>query len=446
MPLLSQMLSEISQAAYIVLLLIFVPLPYATDQKINKAPIITYGLILANVLIFALFVFPNLGTIHENDLFDKWGVVPRSPRLINLLAYMFLHISLAHLLWNSAFLWLFGPSGEDTLGHLPFLIFFLSGGIVAGLLHVAIVLLFAQNSAVAYAPMVGASGGIAAIIGLYALRFYRSKIRMVWLCAAFLKLRTANFNVPAVFGLGIWFAQNLISAIAALIQPDKNGIAYWAHIGGFIFGMTVAEVMGMMGQGMREYLFADAINAGERGGEGARAVVRNFQVMLQRKPDDNEVKEALADLAQQAQTKGSPEVYAIVGEAYSLLLEQSLSIGNTSSTREWKTAFDQMRADDIVKGQALIRLAEIAAQAGDVSFAERIYLKVKERHPSGRERVQAILGAASVMLDTRESPNDAISLLSQLIDDRSTKQARTTRGPLAAFWRRITSPSKTRRA
>jgi membrane associated rhomboid family serine protease len=414
------MLSEISQAAYILLLFLFIPFPYATDRRIQRTPWVTCGLILVNFVVFFCFIVPSLGTTHENDIFDLWGVTPRSPGLINLVTYLFLHVSVAHVLWNSAFLWLFGPSGEDALGHVPYLTFYIVGGVVAGLLHTAIVLLFAQNSAAAYSPMVGASGAISAVIGLYALRFYRSKLKMVWGCALFLQLRTAKFELPAIAGLGLWFLQNLFGAVYALFQPDRNGIAYWAHIGGFIFGMTVAEVFGMLRDGMREYLFADAVNAGEQGEEGVRSAVSNFHLLLQHRPDDDEVREALALLAQQSTTEGSKVMKEAVSEAYSMLLDQSMATGDMVRTKEWLSAFKELNADDILPSSALLRLAGRAASFGDDVFADGLYAKVMERFPDSREWEYALLDSASLRLETQESPKSAIGLLARSLDSKTS--------------------------
>jgi len=431
------MLSVLSQAAYIALLALFLPLPYATDRRIRRVPWVTYGLIALNFIVFIVFVLPNLGTAHANDVFSRWGLIPRTPSGINLVSYLFLHVSLAHLLWNSAFLWLFGPSGEDALGHFSYLVFYLSGGIVAGLLHVAIVLLFAQNSTAAYAPLVGASGAIAAVVGLYAIRFYRSKLKVVWACAKFLQLGSANFEIPAIFGLGLWFLQNLFGAISSLLSVDRDGIAYWAHIGGFIFGMTVAEVSGMLGEGIREYLFADAVSAGQRGEDGVEEAVRNFQLLLSRRPDDTEVRTALSLLAQQESPKGSPAVRKVVSEAYSILLEQSLASNDNPRTAEWLSAFDDLGADDVIESAGLLRLAEKAARAGETAFAERLNTKVSARFPNTRDALQAALDRALIGLDSGESAAVPIALLQEAVGTRAGSLPREPISPVVSWWRRL---------
>jgi hypothetical protein len=339
-----------------------------------------------------------------------------------------------HLAWNCAFLWLFGPSAEDALGHAAYGVFYLAGGLMAGLLHAAIVLLFAQNSSAAYSPLVGASGAISAVVGLFALRFYRSKLRFVWPCALFLQYDWAKFEISAIAGLALWLIPNIYEAILTLFQPGRNGIAYWAHIGGFLFGMTVAEVGGMLGQGMREYLFADAISAEERGDDGVANAVRNFRVLLQRKPDDDEVREALGALAQRCQTQGSLVAQQVISEAYTILLEQAIVGGDIIRSQEWLAAFNELSAADHIPCTALVSLADKAAKSGDFALGERLYLKAVERFPSTLNSEQAVFEAAALRLDHNASPAPATNLLtSYIISGRKKDNAPSTTG-LNNWW------------
>jgi membrane associated rhomboid family serine protease len=392
-------LVEISQAAYLMLLFIFLPIPFATDRRISSRPLFTYGLIAINIVIYFVWIFPSAGTSHQNDIFAVWGVIPRVPSFLSLFTSLFLHVSITHLLWNMAFLWLFGPSCEDALGHGPFIVFYITGGVAAGLLHTAIVLLFAENSGVAFAPLVGASGAISAVVGMYSLRFYRSKLRMVWLCATFLKLKTARFEIPAIAGLTLWLLQNLFGAIYALFQPDRNGIAYWAHIGGFLFGMTVAEITGMLGEGMREYLFADAVTAQSRGEDGVQEAVANFRLLLQRQPDDSAVRESLAMIATNSESMDSVAVQRSVGEAYAMMLEQALASGDISRVAEWQKAFDALQAHKLIGSAALASLAGSACRLHQPILAERLFRQIIERFPGSLEARASELEIAALLLD-----------------------------------------------
>jgi membrane associated rhomboid family serine protease len=345
--------------------------------------------------------------------------------MITLFTSLFLHVSVTHLLWNVAFLWLFGPSCEDALGHGAYVVFYVIGGIVAGLLHTAIVLLFAQNSAASFAPLVGASGAISALVGMYALRYYRSKLRFVWLCASFLGLRTARFSAPAIFGLGLWFLQNLFGAIYALIQPDREGIAYWAHIGGFLFGMTVAEITGMLGEGMREYLFADAVTAQDRGEEGVRIAITKFRLLLQKKPDDDDVREALAGIAENSEAMDNLSVQQAVGEAYAMLLDQAFGLVDHNHIKEWQCAFDDMCAEDIVGEDCLFSIADKAAQSGYPHVAVRLFTKLISRFPVSRLSQHAKLALAVLLIDESNGNDVKPQVVLPLLGAAATANSRS---------------------
>ena len=132
---------------WLLLLTLLLPLPYSTDRRGRRTPWVTYILIAVNVVVFC-FTGPQT--------YARWGLVPNHPHFIALLTGIFIHVSLMHLLGNMVFLWLFGPHVEEALGWEAFLALYLGGGIAAGLLHMAIVLLFAPKVVV---PLVGSVGG-----------------------------------------------------------------------------------------------------------------------------------------------------------------------------------------------------------------------------------------------------------------------------------------------
>jgi membrane associated rhomboid family serine protease len=415
------MLTELSQCAYLLLLLIFVPIPFATDRTIASRPYTTYALIAINAIVFFGWIFPSAGTDAQRQIFASFGLVPRFPSSWTFVTSLFIHINPTHLIWNMAFLWMFGPSCEDTLGHFVYLVFYLAGGIVAGLLHTAIVLLFAENSAVAFAPLVGASGAISALVGMYALRFYRSKLRLIWLCASFLRLKTAMFEIPAIAGLALWFLQNLFGAVSALFQPDRNGIAYWAHIGGFLFGMTVAEFAGMLGEGMREYLFNDALTAQVTGDDGVRAAVANFRILLQKRPDDQAIRASLAEVAARPASAENQSVRTTVAQTYAALAEQAMMARNASLADDWLRQFDNIRGDDLLDKHALFRLAETAMSFGYLAHAELFFDRVARRFGGTKEARHADLRLTELWLcSVRPLSPSVKEILNRLRDDLRT--------------------------
>lgn len=198
-----------------------------TQVEGGHRPIATYTLIVINVLIFMYEI--SLGQ-RLNGFLLEYGTIPteivRGEDLFTLATNMFLHGGWMHLIGNMLFLWIFGDNIEAKIGTPRFVIFYLLGGIVASLLHVV----FNTSSNI---PGVGASGAIAALMGAYLIMFPKSKIKMIVL----IFFRT--FEVPALLFLGLWFGQQFLAGLGSMSQTaDTAGVAWWAHIGGFVFGVA----------------------------------------------------------------------------------------------------------------------------------------------------------------------------------------------------------------
>jgi membrane associated rhomboid family serine protease len=226
----------------------------------TSTPIVNYVLIAANILVFVLF--QNLGS---NDRFTyAWSTVPREivtgrdvttpPHVIEgpagqtleepglqptpgsvyltLLTSMFMHGGLAHIFGNMLFLWIFGDNLEDRMGHVRYLIFYLVCGVLASLAHVFSTVLLGGNALV---PSLGASGAISGVLGGYVLLFPKRQVRVI-----LFRLFT---TVPAYVALGLWFAFQLISSLGILGSgTEAGGVAYAAHIGGFIAGVVLVKL------------------------------------------------------------------------------------------------------------------------------------------------------------------------------------------------------------
>ncbi len=226
--------------------------PIKDDNPIRIVPIITYGLIIANVLVF--FYELSLSPEELERFFYTWAVVPRQltesfaggvtytypfPEWVTLFTSQFLHGGWLHILGNMLFLWIFGNNVEDRLGHIKFLIFYLACGALAALTQ----WFFSAYSTV---PSLGASGAIAGVMGAYILRFPNAQIlTLIPLGIILLPVR-----IPAFFFLGIWFVQQALYGVASLGAPanigmENGGIAYWAHAGGFVFGAVLGPLLGL---------------------------------------------------------------------------------------------------------------------------------------------------------------------------------------------------------
>jgi rhomboid family protein len=145
--------------------------------------------------------------------------------LATLLTSLFLHAGWLHFLGNMWFLWIFGDNVEDRLGHVAFACLYLGGGVVASLCH-------AWMTSDPLVPVIGASGAVAAVLGAYAITWPMARVHSIVVLVIFVTI----FELPALVVLGFWFLTQLLEARNALNQGVDGGVAWWAHVGGFVFG------------------------------------------------------------------------------------------------------------------------------------------------------------------------------------------------------------------
>ena len=192
-------------------------------------PVITVSIIAINVFVFVL-------ELLGGDAFVlQWSVVPATivagQRWVTILTAMFMHGGWMHIIGNMVFLWAFGPEIEDAMGPLRFLAFYLLGGVVAFLAQVAAI----SSSTV---PNLGASGAIASVMGGFIITYPRDQIRTLLLIGWFVDVTV----IPAAVLIGIWFLIQLFSQVGSVVAAQSGGgVAYMAHVGGFIFGAITAR-------------------------------------------------------------------------------------------------------------------------------------------------------------------------------------------------------------
>lgn len=225
--------------------------PIGDNNPTRITPFVTYALIAINIVVFIHEL--SLTPRQLDQFFHLYAVVPREltasfigirvnqpvSESLTLVTSQFLHGSSLHIIFNMLFLWIFGNNIEDRLGHVKYLIFYIGCGVLAALTQ----WFFSMQSGV---PSLGASGAIAGVLGAYILRFPTARIRTL----LFLKPFITFPEIPAIFFLGIWFLQQTLYGIASLNVPTKigmesGGVAYWAHIGGFIAGAILGPVLGL---------------------------------------------------------------------------------------------------------------------------------------------------------------------------------------------------------
>jgi rhomboid family protein len=208
-------------------------IPLRSSERVYSQCAVVISLIIANLLIFLYEVSMDPDAL--NVFIMRHGIVPDQFHALSILTSMFLHGGWLHVLGNMWFLWIYGRNVEDILGSGKFLLFYLLCGIAAGLVHV----LFNPYSRV---PTVGASGAIAGVMGAYLIKFPRAHI--VTLVPIFIFITT--LDIPAAFLLIYWFAIQFMSGFGSIgySQISNGGVAWFAHVGGFLAGMALVKVMG----------------------------------------------------------------------------------------------------------------------------------------------------------------------------------------------------------
>ncbi len=208
--------------------------PLKDTQPSYSRPVVTILLIVTNVLVFLYEL--TLDDFTRNYLIELYGMEPAHLHLRSLVTSMFLHGSIMHVAGNMWFLWVFGDNIEDVLGHAKFLVFYLVCGIAAALAQ-------AFMNPFSNLPMVGASGAIAGVMGAYIVKFPRARI----LTLVFIFIFITTVDVPAVVMLAYWFFIQLFSGLGSVAHTHLTGgggVAWFAHVGGFIAGIILIKVMG----------------------------------------------------------------------------------------------------------------------------------------------------------------------------------------------------------
>jgi membrane associated rhomboid family serine protease len=221
-------------------------IPLKDNVPTQATPVVTIGLIVANSLVW----FWELSNGVEKEV-TNWGYYaceaqgPCAPgvhphELVEtLFSSMFMHASWLHILGNMLFLWIFGNNVEDAMGRVRFLLWYLAGGIAATALQTLVTLGFGtvQDASV---PNIGASGAIAAVLGAYFVLLPKARV----LTAIFLGFFFFLYEVPAVFFLGLWILLQLVEGGVNILSPQSSGgVAFFAHIGGFAFGIATVRLL-----------------------------------------------------------------------------------------------------------------------------------------------------------------------------------------------------------
>ncbi len=211
----------------------------------------TFGLPFWTLLLVLLNSVTSLLVMGDGQRVESWGFTPAHPTLVSLFTSLFVHASPAHLLRNLLFLAFFGWYVERGLTPARFLTLYLLGGLVAVLTHWLMTLVI--QPALYRESLVGSSGAISALVGYFALRFYRLRVRLVWS-----QMSRWGLGVPMWVAVLLWVIWQGVGAVLSAGAEQPAEVGYWAHLGGFTFGLVLALLWGAGAQGERDYLLQNA--------------------------------------------------------------------------------------------------------------------------------------------------------------------------------------------
>ena len=217
-------------------------IPIKDENPKGNVPVVNYILIIINILVF--YKQPSL----LNDLktfFNTFGVVPNELShiithikngdysvILTTITSIFIHGGLLHLIGNMLFLWIFGDNIEYHIGHIRYLIFYLSCGLIATLSQVAV----DPNSTI---PVVGASGAISGVMGAYLIKYPKNKVTVLFIFFIFIRF----IKIPAAYVLSFWFIYQMGHGLLSYGEPSLGGVAWFAHIGGFLGGLFLIKLI-----------------------------------------------------------------------------------------------------------------------------------------------------------------------------------------------------------
>jgi membrane associated rhomboid family serine protease len=217
-------------------------IPISDDNPVRLTPFVTWALILACVFVYGWEI--SLGGRGMDSALNVLGFTPGTllrsqsapselmgvPPVATIFIAMFLHGSILHLAGNMLYLWIFGNNIEDAMGHLRFILFYFISGVAA-----AMTMAFMDPAS--SVPMIGASGAISGVLGAYMLLYPRARVTVILP----LGIIFYPFRIAAVWVVGLWFLTQLVTA--ALTNPNQPGVAWWAHVGGFLAGLVLTPLL-----------------------------------------------------------------------------------------------------------------------------------------------------------------------------------------------------------
>ena len=376
--------------------------PAGLANAIKRSPLLTLGIIFLNVIVFAIVGrdFAAAGEIAEISPMKVYGIVPSELRAGKMLTSCLVHSGIGHLIINMGMLYLFGRAVERAMGKLEFGIFYICVCLASSLAHVGVVLA-AFPPYYASQPVVGASGAVAGVVAVYAVRYHRRIFD-------FLGLR-----LPALLVILAWLILQLVLGMVGLYRDSFLGfglkqVSYWSHLGGFAFGLIVALVSNMALKGEREHLITEANRHYD---SGSNLEATHYYEALTRLDPDN----AFA--------------YAELGRLWGILEEedQSLPYYRTAIELYIMQGMEQealARAEEMkrfwpessLSPPTRFRFASYLEESGQTLEALRLFQELASEEPHSVEAEMALLKIGRLQLSFQHDPAAAELTLTDFLE------------------------------
>jgi membrane associated rhomboid family serine protease len=353
-----------------------------------------FPFVTATILVLNIGIY--FGVVRDPLLdLSVWGLVPSAPRLLSLATHLFFHSSFQHLLGNMVALWLIGPHVEEALGRREYAAFYLGAGMAAGLLHAFLALAVAPETA--GLPLVGASGAVFGLLGLFAVRFWRTRVRLFVFA-----------SVPAFWAVGVLVGMQVIFAALSLVSGAAAMVAYDAHLGGFAFGALLAIPLRMREASDAEYGREDA-EAAERSGEIDLAVAL-YRRQLARTPHDPVLHATIGRLCA---ALGHPEAaHAHFRESLRLFARTP---GAGASLVHGFLMARQSCAGLSIAPDLLARIASASEESGQFQLAIDLLTELAREHGAVPEGQMALLRLGKLHLQRLEQPQTAAAIFAEFL-------------------------------
>jgi membrane associated rhomboid family serine protease len=380
--------------------------PYATNRRTRRVPYVTGALLALNVIAF--LAAHLWGTASPGwDAAERLGFIPDRASWYALFTAAFVHANWLHLLGNMLFLWLFGTLVEDAVGGAIFASLYLASHLAAALLYIGMG--DALGLAMADRPLVGASGAIAGIMGIAAVRFYRTRIRIGY----WVVVRAGSFEVAAWVFLLFWVGWQVTEGVISTAWQrsgvtDGGGVAYWAHVGGFLFGALGAGLLKLRQEGKREYLLEDLRS--DPLAVAPDVARRELGALAQTEPADPRIHYALAKrAAADGDLSRAGHEYMAAIDRY---LEQRQNRAAVLAYEELIGYFPQC----VLPVRDQLSLGRALETERQYPMSVEVFERLVERYPQTPEAEIALIRAAEVCTRRLRDPMRARRLLQHLLE------------------------------